>query len=231
MNMNQKDNNKKEEHCPLCESSKEALEKLNSEQGIVNEQKPKLFRKGLIILGLAGLFVFSIYIFMSNFSAQAPKNNKSAEVVVLQDMDEKSKPQINALAPDFATEDILGNEVILSDFRGKRPVLLVFWATWCGYCAKEKEDLKTFTSRYQDRIQILAVDSGEPKQTIQDYIKKENINFLILLDEQRKIWNQYLIRGTPSHFLIDKQGKIITMRPGLASLADLETMLSMIPRK
>ena len=108
---------------------------------------------------------------------------------------------------------------------------MVFWDTWCGYCAKEKDDLKTFTKRYQDKIQVLAVDSGEPKQTIRDYIGKENINFLILLDEQRKIWNQYLIRGTPSHFLIDKQGKIITMRPGLASLADLETMLSMIPKE
>lgn len=228
--MNQKDNDKKEEHCPLCESSKEALKKLNSEQGIVNEQKPKLFWKGLIILGLVGLAVFGAYIFVSNFSSQASKSNKSSKVSVFQDADEKSKPQIDALSPDFATEDILGNKVILSDFRGKKPVLLVFWATWCGYCAKEKGDLKTLTSRYQDRIQILAVDSGETKETIKDYFQKNEINFLMLIDEQRKIWNQYLVRGTPSHFLIGKDGRIITMRPGLASLADLETMLSMISK-
>jgi peroxiredoxin len=220
-------NQKKEEHCLLCESSKEALEKLNSKQDIVNEQKPKTFWKGLIILGLIGAGVFSIVIF-PNFPSQAPKNNKLAEVTVFQDADEKSKPQIGALSPDFVTEDILGNKVILSDFRGKKPVLLVFWATWCGYCAKELPDLKTFTSRYQDRIQILAVDSGEPKEILKDYFGKNNINFQMLLDEQRKIWNQYLVRGTPSHFLIGKDGRIITMRPGLASLADLEIMLSMI---
>lgn len=229
--MNHKKNDKQEGHCPLCESSKEALERLNLESGLVNEKKPKLFWKGLLILGLVGLAAFSIYIFISNFPFQAPKNNNLTKVSIPQNTDKKGNLQINALAPDFVSEDLAGNKVILRDYRDKKPVLLVFWATWCGYCAKEKEDLKTFTSRYQNKIQVLAVDSGEPKQTIADYIQKENINFLMLLDEQRKIWNQYLVRGTPSHFLIGKDGKIITLRPGLASLADLEIMLSMIPEE
>ncbi len=229
------ENNQQQENCPLCESSKEALEKLDLESGLVNARKPKLFWKGLIILGLMGLGVFSVYIFMSNFrsnfSPQAPKNNKLAEVGVFQDTNEKSKPQINALSPDFVAEDIFDNKITLSSFRGKKPALLVFWATWCGYCAKELPDLKMFNQKYYDDIQVVAVDSGESKQTIADYIQKENINFLMLLDEQRKIWNQYLVRGTPAHFLIGKDGKIITIRPGLASLADLEIMLSMIPRE
>lgn len=52
---------------------------------------------------------------------------------------------------------------------------------------------------------------------------------MMLLDEQKKIWNSYLNRGTPSHFLIDKQGIIVTLQPGLASLDNLETMLKMVP--
>lgn len=226
--MNQ-ENNQREGNCPLCESSKEAMEKLNSESGVVNEQRPKLFWKGLIIFGLIGLAVFSVYIFMSNFPPQVPKNNGLTEITAFQDKNEESKPQINALAPNFITEDVSGNKVALSDYRGKKPVLLIFWATWCGQCAKELPNLKTFTKKYQDKIQVVAVDSGEPKETIKDYIQEKDINFLMLIDEQRKIWNQYLIRGTPSHFLIGKDGKIVTMRPGFASLADLETLFSMIP--
>jgi len=233
--MNQKNNNKQEEGCPLCETTKEAVDMLNTNKDSKIKDK-KLSRKTktifwclVIIFGMIGG-----YKILSN----SPPTNSIAENNLIQgqsintsEKNEKARPQINAPAPDFISEDVYGNKISLSDFRGKKPVLLVFWATWCGYCAKEKDDLKTFTKRYQDKIQVLAVDGGEPKQTIRDYIGKENINFLILLDEQRKIWNQYLIRGTPSHFLIDKQGKIITMRPGLASLADLETMLSMIPKE
>lgn len=225
--MNQ--NNKKEESCPLCDSSKEAMKKLNSSSDFIDKPKPKLSWKWIMTLGLIALGIFAVYIFVSNFSSPTSSNNKPAQIASFQNGDEKNKPQINALAPDFVSEDIFGNKVALNDFRGKKPVLLIFWATWCGQCAKELSDLKTFTKKYQDKIQILAVDSGEPKQTIKDYIQKKDINFLILLDEQRKIWNEYLVRGTPSHFLIGKDGKIITMRPGLAFLADLEIILSMIP--
>ncbi len=229
--MNQ-EKNQQQENCPLCQSSKEAMEKLNFKSDIVGEQKPKLFWKGLIILGLVGLVIFSIYKLMSNSSSQVSKNNnRSTEVSVFQNVNEEINPKINALAPYFASEDVFGNKIALSNFRGKKPVLLIFWATWCGYCAKEKEDLKTFTRKHQNEIQVLAVDSGESKQTIKDYIQEKDINFLILIDEQRKIWNQYLVRGTPSHFLIDKDGKIITMRPGIASLADLETMLLMLTKE
>jgi len=227
--MNQENNNKQKEDCSLCETARDAVEVLgiNKDSGVDNK---KSFRKIKMIFWCLVIFFGVIGGYKILFNS--PLTNSPAKSNLIQEqpanISKKADPQINPPAPDFISEDVLGNKIALSDFRGKKPVLLVFWATWCGYCAKEKDDLKTFTTRYQDKIQILAVDSGEPKQTIQDYIRKENINFVMLLDEQRKIWNQYLVRGTPLHFLIDKQGKIITMRPGLASLADLETMLSMI---
>lgn len=162
----------------------------------------------LVIVIIAG--TFAVY----KFSAV---NNPSSN-------QEESKNRVL----DFTSEDVDGNKISLSDFRGKKPILLVFWATWCGYCAKELPDLKVFTQKYQDKIKVMAVDSGEPKKTIRDYIQKEDANFLMLLDEDRKIWNQYFVRGTPSHFLIDKEGKVVTLRPGLASLDNLETMLTML---
>lgn len=155
---------------------------------------------------------------------QSEENNKSS---VLERLFPKAL-EVGDFAPDFVSEDVYGNKISLSDFRGKIPVLLVFWATWCGYCAKELPDLKAFTQEHQNEIQVIAVSSGEPKETIKDYIEKEDVNFLMVLDEDRKVWNTYLVRGTPSHFLVATSGKIVSLRPGLASREDLEIMTSML---
>lgn len=230
--MNHEDNNKEKENCPLCETTKETMnmpkiDKNSEIKGKKSFRKIKtIFWCLVIILGVIGG-----YKILSNFpltKSVTENNSIQGQSINTSGKNEKAKPQINALAPDFVSEDVFGNKVALSSFWDKKPVLLVFWATWCGYCAKEKEDLKTFTKKYQDKVQVLAVDSGEPRQVIKDYIEKEEINFLMLLDEQRKIWDQYSVRGTPAHFLIDKDGKIVTLRPGLASLTDLETMLTML---
>lgn len=215
-------NQEDKEGCPLCETTKEVVNNFDKiEKSSASSRKLGLLL--LVIVITAG--TFAVYKFSASFSS------KSAQVNGISEQTENrviGGVEIGKIALDFTSEDVDGNKISLSDFRNKKPVLLVFWATWCGYCAKEKEDLKTFTQKYQNEIQVLAVDSSEPRAIIQDYIEKQDINFLMLLDENRKIWNQYLVRGTPSHFLIDKDGKIITMRPGLASLIDLETMLTML---
>lgn len=134
---------------------------------------------------------------------------------------EKSPPssQIASPAPHFVLKDLNGREVKLADFQGKN-LLLVFWATWCGYCAKEKPDLVRFTSENKEKIEVVAV-VDEPREMILAYIEKEGINFQILLDEGRKTFNQYQALGTPTHFLINSQGEIVGRRPGYASYNDL----------
>lgn len=220
-----KKDKRKEPECPLCEVSQETLEKLK-EKGKESKKK-RFFLKNpmiwflIIVVVLGGL---AFYKFFLNFSS-TDQNQQSINQKIKTD---KEIMAIGEKAPDFVSEDVFGNKISLSDFRNKKPVLLVFWATWCGYCAQELPDLKIFTAKYKNEIQIIAVDSGESQKTIEDYIKEEDINFPVLLDEKREIWNQYSIRGTPSHFLIDKKGEIITLRPGLALLKDLETMLSML---
>lgn len=154
---------------------------------------------------------------------QSEEENKASILDIL-----PKGPEVGNLAPDFSSEDVYGNKISLSDFRGKKPVLLVFWATWCGYCAQELPDLKVFTQEHENEIQVLVLSSGENKETIKNYIQEKDVNFLMSLDEDRKIWNQYLIRGTPSHFLIDSSGEIVTLRPGLASREDLEIMMTML---
>ncbi|NOZ69613.1 MAG: TlpA family protein disulfide reductase [Deferribacteres bacterium] len=137
----------------------------------------------------------------------------------------------SASAPDFIAEDVYGNKTRLSELWNRKPVLLVFLATWCGYCTRELPGLKAFADEHQERIKVVAVDSGESKRTVMNYIRRRKIDFLTLLDEDREIWRRYRVRATPTHFLIDGDGKIIARRIGFAFKKDLEAMLSMVERE
>jgi len=227
----EQNNNQSTPDCAVCQTAGEAMSRLSvkqaGEKGAGRSAKTKIVLVAILLVAvlLAG-YVLLFYSFRAG-SRTEEKLTRPATVNSLA-KPKNNLPRIDSLAPDFEAEDVYGNKFVLSDFQGQKPVLLIFWATWCGYCAKELPDLKAFTQRYREAIQIIAVVSGEPGPTIKEYIQKKEVNFLILADDQRKIWNQYLVRGTPSHFLIDQDGKIVMLLPGLASLANLEVMLSMV---
>ncbi len=198
------------------------------------EKKPSWKFKVWFLIFIFVVAGFVFYQFSPNFFSSQSEGEKNLTLGQLEEKDRgigdifTKSPQVGDFAPDFVSEDVDGKKISLSDFRGEKPVLLVFWATWCGFCAKELPDLKAFANEYQNKIQVITIPSGEVEETIRNYIQEKDINFLMVLDENRTIWNQYLVRGTPFHFLISNQGKIITLRPGLASREDLEIMTTML---
>lgn len=224
---NQNKEKEKKEDCPLCNVSEETLERLKKTKQKAETSKPKPKKKFSLKFKLLTLIVVLIVIgfiffqFSQTFSVK-PKNLSSLIGLSFKGI------KLRDIAPDFKSEDVYGNEIILSDFRNKKPVLLVFWATWCNFCSEELPYLKAFTEKYKNEVQVIVIPSSEIKKTIKKYIEEKDINFLMALDEKREIWNTYLVRGTPSHFLIDKEGKIMVLRPGIASMSNLETMLRML---
>lgn len=134
------------------------------------------------------------------------------------------QPLIDFYAPLFSLKTSRGTEIKLEDLRGQN-ILLVFWSTQCNYSAQELNDLKKFTQNHRGQILVLAIDYIESPATIKEYEQKENINFPILIDEKGLVANTYKIEGTPSHFLLNKQGKIVSMWPSYASSFNLGNML------
>lgn len=227
---------KKNDDCPLCKVSEETIERLKMEQKKIlkdkeptgtNKKKSPFNLTVWLIFFIIFLGVFAFYQFSSKQPGKMAKTlNLTKTAGILETLPRALG--VGKAAPGFNVQTVEGNQVSLDDFRGKKPVLLVFWATWCGFCAQELGDMKKFTEKYQDKIQVLALTGGESREAVKNYIQKENVNFLMALDEKKDVWNKYSIRGTPSHFLIDKNGDMASLRFGLSLINDLEIMLTML---
>ena len=106
------------------------------------------------------------------------------------------RPQEKKEAPAFSLNDLDGKQVSLSDFRGK-PVLIVFWATWCDTCKEEMPVLEKFSQGKRDQLVILFITiDGERKTRAQKIINQNKITLPVLLSVGGKgdgpIWSKGL---------------------------------------
>ena len=119
------------------------------------------------------------------------------------------KPVVHALAPDFTLMDANSGEMVtLSQFAGQ-PVMINFWATWCGYCEEEMPSIQSaYEQRQADGLVILAVDVEESRDMVTDYGLSHGLTFNLLLDESGDVDALYRIEGYPTSFFIDRDGII-----------------------
>lgn len=111
--------------------------------------------------------------------------------------------------PDITLPDLNGNSVRLSEFKGK-VVILDFWATWCGSCVAEIPHFRELYETYHDRgLEIVGVSvDANAEKVVPPFAKEHNITYTILLGNpglQRK----YNLRGLPTTFVIDQNGKVV----------------------
>jgi cytochrome c biogenesis protein CcmG, thiol:disulfide interchange protein DsbE len=124
-------------------------------------------------------------------------------------------PQVGFLAPDFELRLTDGDAVQLSALRGK-PVIINFWATWCGPCRDEMPALEQVWQRYgKGDVMLLGVNQGEDLQTITAFAHGEmDVSFPLLLDSQLDVSRLYNIRAMPTTFFVDANGRIQDIQIG-----------------
>ncbi len=107
-------------------------------------------------------------------------------------------------APDFQLKDTNGNVWKLSNLKG-RVVFVNFWASWCAPCREEMPYMESLHKKMQGRpFQMLAILYKDDPATAMSYMKRNGLDFPVLLDPDGKTAKEYGITGVPETYLVDK---------------------------
>ena len=109
-------------------------------------------------------------------------------------------------APGFELVDVDGEKHRLSDYQGK-PLIINFWATWCPPCREEMPSMNRAWQKVKDDVFMLAINVGEDEDTIFVFSADYPIDFPVLLDQSGEVIKQWPVKGLPTTFVVDREGK------------------------
>lgn len=136
------------------------------------------------------IFLLILALFLSACGKEAPKANVN----------------IGSIAPTFQTFRADGGaEHFPAAYFGK-PLVIRFWADWCKYCEGEMKAIETVYQANKGKLQVLAINAGQDKATINAFIQKIGVSYPALLDENSAIARSYGVVGLPTTFFIDSKG-------------------------
>jgi len=116
---------------------------------------------------------------------------------------------VNYPAPQLTLFDMQNRSVSLDDYRG-RVVLVNLWATWCPPCKEEMPVFQAFYEQYKkDGFDIVAINDGDPKQSVEEFVDDYKLTFPIWLDPTYTATQKaFRTAGLPSSYVIDRQGTV-----------------------
>ena len=130
------------------------------------------------------------------------------------------------IAPDFALVLEDGRHTTLRALYGQ-PVVLNFWATWCGPCRMEMPELMRAAADDPGLV-MLAVNVQEAVDTVEPFATEYAMQPPVVLDTAGAVQDLYGVRGLPTTFFIDKEGRVAAVYPGALSPAALSERLAAI---
>ena len=181
--------------------------------------------KLLIFVLLFAVLMVGAYVLYNNLSAEAlPQQTLAAQAA--------TDPTQNATAaPDFTVYTQDGTAYKLSDFQGK-PVILNFWASWCGPCKMEMPDIQTSFDTYGEKIHYLTVNltdgSQETVESASAYISEEGYTFPVYYDTSIEAAMAYGVNAVPVTYFIDAQGNFVAYYQGAMSESILQQGVDML---
>lgn len=146
---------------------------------------------------------------------------------------------IGHLVKNFSAVTSERDTISLSDYKGKKYVLLDFWASWCLPCRRLVPDLKALHQQYGDELEIIGVSREKSKEAWQKALEQDGTEWPEIFEQEgasvneasKFISKQFEVQGIPVLYLIDKEGKLIKKfgsNVGSLSIYDLNDEITTI---
>jgi thiol-disulfide isomerase/thioredoxin len=121
---------------------------------------------------------------------------------------------VGQAAPDFSGTDLDGKTIRLSDYRG-HPLLINFWASWCGPCRAEQPGLVNIAKDLQPRgLRVLGIDIRDNLEQARVYRDEFKVPYASLFDQAARLGYAYQVDAPPSSVLVDRDGRVAFKLPG-----------------
>lgn len=130
-------------------------------------------------------------------------------------------------APDLLAPDINGLPVSLQNMAAKGPVLIYFWATWCGYCRVVSPAVSELADDHQ--VITIVLQSGTPEE-VATYQQKHNLNFRTINDPSGALSASWGLQVTPTIAIVDREGEVRAVTSGMTSKWGLKARLWLADR-
>ncbi|MEU2639335.1 TlpA disulfide reductase family protein, partial [Micromonospora fulviviridis] len=118
-----------------------------------------------------------------------------------------------------------GSPVALADLWADRPVVLVFFTSWCTLCADRQAALGELARRHRDEVVFVGVATEDRPEDVQRYLREHRVEYPVALDADGGIWRSYAVREPPAVVVIAKGGTLLRGWPGGVDAATLDAEL------
>ena len=162
----------------------------------------------------------------NNTEGSAQGNNEESDQSDAEEENDSDK----VASLDFTVYDANGNEVHLFDFRGK-PVVLNFWASWCGPCQMEMPDFEEKYKEIGDEVQFLMINVTTGRETLESavaFIEEKGYTFPVFYDTESDAADTYGASSLPTSYFIDAEGYIVAWAIGMVDADTLDEAISLI---
>lgn len=183
-----------------------------------------------LIIGIVVCVVVFVgaYLLYNNLSDKVDTNQLATTTT--QSGETTTEKQLQ-LAPDFTVIDRDGKEVKLSDYKGK-PIVLNFWASWCGPCKNEMPEFDKACKEYDGEIEFMMVnltDGGrETIDSATQFIDSTGYTFPVYFDTNNSASSVYYTYSIPVTYFINADGYLVAQATGTLSADGLQQGIDMI---